>query len=929
MATQLIKPQVLVFQEFRTVPAEIVQPLRAHISGPNAKLHRYSVAAEKALIGVGEYDPNDDVAVVWPGRTAGGLVDAASVRVFIDDAKLLYFTDAISAGSVISPVSGKKNRVTSDTIAFKTNGDNSRSAVLGDRDVEIGDLVYLRGVSGEDCVELSLWTHVAGFVANTIDPVIHDATSDTGNLADTAAAATIEQSDGVENAITATTSGAAYSGLPSGHASETYTLEVVASSIEGCSAAKIRVISASGTDNVEELTPEAFGTPTNIGERGLTVTFARAVGSTDVLTIGQTWTVEVSQAYDKAAAVAGTVYTGAHDDTYIVEVTKGGLWADLPQVSVTTAKGLDKSGPSTVSAGNVAVPVGTSGLTVKFMDDSAIGVAASSGLNKGDKFYVAVETGQDGPIRTLILRDDMPLEMRAADDLDLKLFIKADIEITKNRLSDPPNLNFELETTQVILKAGATAYNTTWTNGGVEQALTIQGGRVLVEYREFLPALADAVNFINDVADLEKIPGQLDEQNPLKWGVYKALQNSGGTQVGYTAVADPSSLDSWQVVTDRIQGRDDIYNLVPLSHTREVLNLFQAHVGNESGPETGNWKAMFANLLGKSQKMLVGLSDADGQSLRPTSTDGEVVLATLEDDPDASSTQYTILSVPENNSGFLTYGVRAGDIVRYLFSIDAFGDASYDEFVVDAVLSENTLRLQAGHGSAITVAQKLEIWRTLTKPEIVADLQDQAQGYADRRVVATWPDLVGTAGNAQAGYFMNAALAGLVSASAPHRPLTNVSVSGFDDAAARTRDFFSASQLAELASSGIWIVTEDRDGTVHTYHALTSDTTDLNGREESIRRNVDAMSYLFLSRLKPFIGRSNVSDAMVDKLRYELTRVMRTLKASNLNAEIGSQLLAGSIRVLRQHPLLADRIEAVLDLVVPAPLNNIELHLVV
>jgi hypothetical protein len=33
--------------------------------------------------------------------------------------------------------------------------------------------------------------------------------------------------------------------------------------------------------------------------------------------------------------------------------------------------------------------------------------------------------------------------------------------------------------------------------------------------------------------------------------------------------------------------------------------------------------------------------------------------------------------------------------------------------------------------------------------------------------------------------------------------------------------------------------------------------------------------------------------------------------------------------VLRIHPLLRDRIEIVLDLTVPAPLNNIELHLVV
>ena len=42
-----VKPQVLVFQEFRIVPTEITEPLRAHIAGPHAVLHRYSDVDEK------------------------------------------------------------------------------------------------------------------------------------------------------------------------------------------------------------------------------------------------------------------------------------------------------------------------------------------------------------------------------------------------------------------------------------------------------------------------------------------------------------------------------------------------------------------------------------------------------------------------------------------------------------------------------------------------------------------------------------------------------------------------------------------------------------------------------------------------------------------------------------------------------------------
>ena len=96
-----------------------------------------------------------------------------------------------------------------------------------------------------------------------------------------------------------------------------------------------------------------------------------------------------------------------------------------------------------------------------------------------------------------------------------------------------------------------------------------------------------------------------------------------------------------------------------------------------------------------------------------------------------------------------------------------------------------------------------------------------------------------------------------------------------------------------------------------------------------IRRNVDSMSYLFLRRLRPYIGRTNATPAMVTKLRAETQKLIDFFKSSGFTSELGSQLTDGTIRTLRIHPLLRDRIEIVLDLVVPAPLNNIELHLVV
>lgn len=974
-----VKPQVLVFQEFSIVSNEITAPLRAHISGPNAMLHRFSVPDEKALINVGPYGRDADAAYPWPDRNAGSLVDEESVKLFVENALLLYFEDLIGDTSngrgTVTPVAGRTNWIRSSSVQFKANGvQYPRSGLLNDRDVRVGDRVYVRGVHdvGDDCDEFELWTYVEGFAADVGTATIFGCSQDINNQDSTYAGTTIQQTAGKTNCITAAADGSNYNGLADGYVTEKYTIEVIKSSVSGCQAARLRVTSDSGTDNVAEVQPEDLGTPTPIGTRGLEVTFDSTTGfcedsassegiESDELTVGQTWEVTVTQDFEKVCCEEGDTYTGPDNDTYIIEVTKGGKWAELPEITVTTTKGLDSSGPTTVLGSGIEYPVGSYGLTIKFIDcfgsdslsagsegESFGGDSSLAGLRKGDKFYISVASGQNGPIRTLILRDDLPTELQDASDLDLRLFIEKDIEVTENRLSHPPLVNYEMEATQLVVKAGITAYDATWTDNGVELPLVLWDGMaqsttnprafgtLYIEYREWLSELTDQVNFINDVADLDEIPGQLDEDNPLKWGVYRALQNSNGTRVAYTAVVDPNSLDSWQNVLERTDGRDDIYNFVPLTYDREVQNLFQAHVESESSPESGNWKGMFVNLKGKTEKMVVGQSDADAQALNPTSTNGEVVLAKLADDPEATDIQYTRLSVPAGNAGFITYGVRPGDIVRFLFSIDAFGETTYREFTVDSVLSESTLLLLKGHSDPISVPQKVEIWHTMNKNEIVEDLKDQAQSFADRRVVAVWPDIVGTGGNAQSGFFLAAALAGLASGVVPHQGLTNVEIGGFDDLAARTKNYFSDSQLDDLASGGVWIATEDRDGTPHTRHALTTDTLDLNRREEMIRRNVDSISYLFLRRLRPYIGRTNATPSMLRKLRTEVNLIIRFLKTNGFTAELGSQLIDGRIakddqgnELLYIHPLAADRVVIVLDLTVPAPLNNIELHLVI
>jgi hypothetical protein len=1066
-----VKPQVLVFQEFTIVPTEITEPLRAHIAGPNGVLHRYSDSDEKQTIRLGEYDALNDVCYPWPQRQPGSLVDLDYVKLYIDNARLKYFehnlSDTLTAITAVD--NGQRilpNWIQADDLAFKSNTSAyPRSGEFNDRDVQLGDVVYLRAVSADNnCDEVTLWTEVAGFASDNVPSRIKPAEGDGDNQSNDLVAITtsVEQvhaeSGALDNSVSAAADGAEYKGLASGDISETYTVTVVKSSVQGCNAARLRVRSASRRDDVAEVTASAFGTPTDIGTRGLKVTFNVAPGSSDNFIVGQSWRVTVTQPYAGAVATSAAdgnftvedgdivgAYNGDKNDIYVIEVTKGGVWNDLPAISVRTVKGLDFSGPTEVTDTGIEVGVGTQGVKVTF--------TSATGLRKGDKFYITVVSSKAGFVRKLILRDDLPAVMRektmlakklhvaklastaniaslsgtptidgvavvsgdkvlvknqtnaaqngiyvvpaAAGDpttvgswtratgadvlisgsfvrvthgttqagkgylltttgtldfgttaltfvnddtadtekfppLDLKLYIKDNIQVSKNRIGYAPQTNYWFEDTQICVQEGVVAYHPEWTAAGAEQPLVVEGGTLYAEYREWVFELADEVNSINTVADLDTIPGQLHPDNPLKWGVYKALSNSNGTVVKYTAVLDPKNLDSWVQVLERLKGRDDLYNLVPMTYDRMVQNLWAAHIGSESNEYANNWKAGFFSLKAEPHQLVVGEGATIGGVLGNVMP--EATLATLADDPSATNTQYTLLQVPSGTNNakgyFITNDVRPGDIVRYNYSVDGFGEVQYEEYVVDRVLSENSLLLYTGADAPVTVPQQFEIWHNRNRNEIADHVAEQAGSLSNRRVCAVWPDQVGEAGTVQPGYYLAAALAGLVSGVVPHQPLTNVEVAGFDDFT-RSYKYFNETQLNRMAEAGVWIVTEDRDGTPHTRHGLTTDNLDLNRREEMIRRNVDSMSYLFYRRLKPYIGRTNAQPGMVKVLEYEVTRIIDFLATNGNTAELGSQLISGSIRKLQIHPLLKDRIEIVLDLVVPAPLNNIELHLVV
>ena len=940
-----VLPQALVFQEFTIAPTALTEPLRACIVGPQYALNRYSDEDEKSNIRVtSSYNPDADEAFLWPNRAAGAVVDEDYTKVFMDDALLQYYTDPGGDGSVIQAVDGYRNRIRFDALVLQTKNGVDRSAAFCDRDVSPGDVLdILASACGEPS---SLRTQILDFIPEVVPAVIGDADADISNKASQSASTSDSQTAGDSNNVCVeAVDGAAFDGRDEGLISETYTIECVVGGNGGdAETALLQVTAASGTEGPFTITPEAFGVATEIGGRGLEVTFNNdGCGSSssppggidpDDFIVGQTWVVVVNQAYDAPVAESGGVYLGATDTTYLVRVTKGGAFGTA-EISVSTSTGVDQGSPVVVPALGTVVPVGSQGLTIKF-------TSAANGLCEDELFTIAVTAEGEGAIKTVVLSNPLPYEMRgmchhgtssssseSPPDLAVTFYIKKDIEVPENREGYAPLVNWEQSDTQITLKVGILAYDAEWTCSGVMQPLPVKDGIVYVEHRDLLTGLCYEVNSISDVSSINTdnfgAGAVIDPDNPLVYGIYKALGNSNGTAVKYIAVcaSSPIELEDWAAALEVLQGRDDVYSLVPLSQDKQVLDLFQAHIEAMSSPEKGRWRIGWFNMVAVTEKGMYVTSEALGNV-------GGTILATVTDDPDASGTQYTLLTA--DGEKFITsqdQEVRASDIVRINYQDDGFGNSTYDEYVVDEVLNDEEIRLYSGPSSPINTPIKMEIWRNLSRTATAEEHATNAGLFASRRVYLVWPDEVGNAGVTVPGYFPCCSLAGLRSGVLPHQGLTNIEINGWDDLS-RTTEFFNEPQLNIMAAAGIWIVTrEPNTGVVYSRHQLSTNTLDLNRQEQSITTNVDSISYVFLRRLAVYIGRGNVTTTMINIIRGEILSILDFFTSFVVTDILGPQIISYEIVQLEQHPLLKDRILAVINLEVPAPLNNIELHLVI
>lgn len=476
---------------------------------------------------------------------------------------------------------------------------------------------------------------------------------------------------------------------------------------------------------------------------------------------------------------------------------------------------------------------------------------------------------------------------------------------------------------------------------------------LFVTYRELITSYSDTFHSVVGASEVANVLGKVDPENPLAMGVYMAALNAATddgdeTPPVYFMAVPYDDAAGYSAVLNKATLNDRAYIFAPTTRDEAVLELVRSHVLEMSGKTVKKWRIAAAsadvpeyvsklssadNIRGKDY---FAIPIADNGSMEPGLTGG--VYHTLRVVQDSTSTT--------GNTGtkFRSTLVQ-GDKVRFGYWKDGWGEVVNDTYTVKKVINNNTIEvyeaidtthidpMEAGEGETPESYEpsKIEVYHPYSTAEYAEVVASASRQMASRRMLNVFPTQFKNDGVQMSGEFAACAVAGLVSATEPQQPITNVTVRGIDDIPLVYQQY-SAHELDVMASGGTFIVAQDLPGDkVYVRHQITTAYPDgnLNTAELSITKNVDSISYAFAETFRPYYGKYNIVPGLIAILENLATQLIDQFAGSD--SVYGPQLIVEETTILfvRQNALMKDHVDIGIRLGVPYPCNNIDIVLTV
>ena len=176
------------------------------------------------------------------------------------------------------------------------------------------------------------------------------------------------------------------------------------------------------------------------------------------------------------------------------------------------------------------------------------------------------------------------------------------------------------------------------------------------------------------------------------------------------------------------------------------------------------------------------------------------------------------------------------------------------------------------------------------------------------------------------GYYLAAAHAGMVAGFPVQQGFTNIGVAGISDLQ-HSNNYFNKDQLNVMAEAGTCLYVQAVQGGIpYCRHAVTTDMSVLEYREQLKVKNWDFLSYFYYDKLKSFIGSWNITTDTLQIIRTTIIAASELLKSQVL-PRIGAPLLGYQILTLEQNKVNKDRISVKLRLEIVSPANYIDVIL--
>lgn len=446
-------------------------------------------------------------------------------------------------------------------------------------------------------------------------------------------------------------------------------------------------------------------------------------------------------------------------------------------------------------------------------------------------------------------------------------------------------------------------------------SVAILSATILVSYRALDVRFSANVRnypYVGGIAALQADFGlsQIVPQNPAAFAAYVSLSNAAVdtnllalNQTFYTS-EQQAYINAFGIVE-----LTNMYALSVLSQNTSVHTSLQTYIDTVSQP------ANMQESVGIVNRQLVTTAIVVESS------------STLSGDGFSGSGNLTF---NDTEAAFITDGVVPGDFINVTSPSGEVG-----RYLIAAVNSQTQCLIDPS--TPVPLAQlgiTYFVDRNLQAAEQASVLAAYASTIADRRMVITWPDIVtlpvGSVVTPVPGYFLNSAVAALITGLPTQQGLTNLDIALFTGVVHSTQ-YFTNDQLNVIAGGGVMIFVQDvlNQTALFCRHQLTSDTSAIKFQELSITKNVDFIAKFIRVNQQKFLGQYNIVDSTLDDLKHSASGIITYLRDNTKLPKIGGVIKSGVLKSLAQDTVNIDSVIEQFSLDIPIPLNNLDVTLYV